>query len=201
MWEDEQWETFTALVDEAWPGDFDDAARSSWRVLLDGIEPQAALGALKRLLYGGHHWRPSVSELLAEAKRDPSLPTFEEAWRVMRLALKARASGVGGQTIQAQQDARNAAALQRANAHHPAIRAFLERYGVDRLRMLPVDDPEWGEKHLKDLRDSWERHLSASDTRMVAALASGDRDGLRRLDPAAALALGAGVDQRQGGGK
>lgn len=186
-WSDNEWGAFCHLLDEGYPGDFTAEAEKAWRVLLDDLPPAAAVLALKRLLHRGGTFRPSAAELIAEAHRDPSMPTFEEAWRVIRVSLKTRAGGMMGQTIQNQDAARAAAILRRLDGFHPAIRAFVERYGLDRLRMLPVEDPQWGEKHLRDLRDAWGRHCEASETRRVAALAAGRPDGLRQLDPLASI--------------
>jgi hypothetical protein len=191
---------FCALVEEAWPGEFDDAARTSWRVLLDEIEPSAAIAAVKRLLYSGRKFypRPAVSDLFAELRADPSLPTFEEAWVLIRRALsKASASGVFKEPADMRK-AENDAVLAALDSHHPSVRSFVERQGVGYLRNLEVDDPQWGEKHLADLRAAWDRHLEASDRRQVAALASGDREGVRRLDPLAALGIGARPELESG---
>ena len=69
------------------------------------------------------------------------------------------------------------------------------------LQVLRVDDPDHGELRLKEMRAAWDRFRDASETRQVAALASGDRDGLRRLDPLSvldkrALALVAGENPK-----
>jgi hypothetical protein len=72
-------------------------------------------------------------------------------------------------------------------AERPIVASFVERQGWDRLRNLPLDDPDWGEKHRKDLEGAWDRHVEAFDGREVVALASGGREGLRQLDPLAGL--------------
>src|SRR4051794_30179253 len=82
-WNDDTWDAFCGLIDEAWPGDFDDHAQASWRVLLGELPPADAIDALKRLLFEGHKFRPAVSEFLACVRRDPSQPTFDEMFKLV----------------------------------------------------------------------------------------------------------------------
>jgi len=189
---DREWEMFCALLEEAWPGEFDDEARTSWKILLDDIEPATAISAVKRLLYSGRKFypRPAVSDVLAEIRTDPSLPTFDEAWLLIERAMVRTQTPSGlFETPGDMAKAHNELILAALDQHHPAIRSFAERQGLDRLRALQVDDPQWGEKTRRELRETWERHLEATDGREVAALASGRPDGLKQLDPLASLGL------------
>jgi hypothetical protein len=70
------------------------------------------------------------------------------------------------------------------------VRAFVLRQGIERLRHLPLDDPDWGFKRRDELHKAWAAHVEAFDGREVAALASGGRGELERLDPLAALGIG-----------
>lgn len=190
-WTDTQWDTFVGLLDEAWPGTFDDTAAGSWRTLLDTIEPGAAVEGMRRLLLEGHRFRPSVSELLEAARRDPSKPTFSEAYLLIfgsRGALRARPARRSYRDDRERRDIEHQAIKDRADSMHPLVRTFIARQGIERLRHLPLSDPEWGEKHRRDLESAWNQHLEAMDGRDVAALASGDRrEQLGRFDPLAAL--------------
>jgi len=191
-WTDEQWEAFCGLVEEGWPGEFDDESARSWRILLNDVTPLAASDALKRLLYSGRKFypRPAVSDVLAEIRTDPSLPTFDEAWLLIERAIVRTQTPSG--TFDSPSDmakVHNDAVLAALESHHPAIRSFAERQGLDRLRTVQVDDSQWGEKTRRDLREAWERHLEAIDGREVAALASGRPDGLKQLDPLTSLGL------------
>src|SRR5207237_9035503 len=81
-----------------------------------------------------------------------------------------------------------AAARERASQLHPLVGSFVERQGIDRLREMPVDDPDNGHWRRDELRTAWAVHVEAFEGREVAALASGEgREGLRRLDPLAGL--------------
>lgn len=162
-WSGEQWDTFAALLDRGWPGDLADGAEAAYRTLLDDVPPEAAVQGLRRLLYAGHKWRPSAAELIAAAREDPTRPTFAEAYALM--------FGTRGATSDDPRD-----------GIHPLVTSFVRRHGASRLRLIPFDDPDWGEKHRRDLERDWQAHLSAMEGRETAALASGDGEP-RQLDP------------------
>lgn len=190
VWTDDSWLAFCGLLAEGWPGEFDKHTAASWRTLLDGLSPEQAVAGLRRLLYEGHHWRPSASEVVAAARRDPSRPTFAEAYQlifgrggVLRARPTATRWGSEGERRRLQD-----AAAERAADMHPLVGGFCRAQGLDYLHALPVDDPDWGNKHRADLERAWDAHVEAHEGREVAALAAGTgRDGLRRLDPLAAL--------------
>lgn len=192
-WAPDTWDAFCGLVDEAWPGTFDAEAASSWRVLLDDIDPDAALIALRRLLLKGQRFRPSVSELLAAVRSDPSRPTFEEAYRlifgaggVLRARPVVRAWASEADRARAEVEAIE----KRAGTVHPLVGQFVVRQGIDRLRRLGLDDPDYGPLRRKELQVAWDVHVEAFDGREIHALAAGTgREGLRQLDPLAALGL------------
>jgi len=168
-WTDDQWDAFAALLQAGWPGDFNEAERKAARVLLDDVEPAQVIVALKRLLHSGRKFypRPAVSDLLAELRSEPERPTFDEAYPTIY---------------------RSAAKGLIPTGLHPLIAAFIEHQGLERLGQLPLDDPDWGEKHRRDLRAAWIEHVESWNGRQVAAIASG-ATGPRRLDPASALGL------------
>lgn len=171
MWRDDQWDGFCGLLEGWWPGEFSEPAAKAWRIAMDGVPPDAAIAGLSGLLQEGRRFRPSASELLAILRSDPSKPTFDEMLVLLRRAMKA------------------AEPTERLAQAHPLVLSFVERQGWDRLRTLPLDDPDWGEKTRRDLEGAWDRHCDAFDGREVAALSSGQRDGLRQLDPLAALGV------------
>lgn len=187
-WQPDDWEAFCALIAISWPGDFTDADRNGWRILLDGIDPQQAIEALKRLLHSGRKFypRPAVSDLLAELRSDPSQPTFDEALVLLLRSFRARPERMIFDHEGEQLAAEDEASLQLLRDAHPLVASFAERQGIRRLKELPLGDPEWGEQRRRELRDAWDRHLEATDGREIAALASG-REGLRQLDPLASL--------------
>lgn len=158
-WTPEQWEAFSALVEEGWPGKFEQSAADAWRVMLDEMEPRHAIETLRQLLLQGHRFRPSLSEFLGAARQDASAPTWDEAYQ---LVYRCAARQTVGEDL------------------HPLVASFIERQGLGRLGQLPLDDPDWGEKTRRDLGEAWDRHVEAFDGRQVAELAS---SGLKRLTP------------------
>lgn len=211
-WTEVEWEAFATLLEEAWPGEFDDSAREVYRLLLGDLEPVPAGEALKRLLYSGQRFRPSVAELLAALRDDPGRPTFEEA--VLLIFGGAGCCGIldarpaqrvfyddeeglepWRSAAQKKRAAERDAIDQACRAAHPLIGGFVLRQGIDRLRLMPLDDPDHGHFRRRELREAWDAHVGAFDGRETAALAAGGRRGeLGRLDPVAALGVrGAGL--------
>jgi hypothetical protein len=184
-WTDAEWEGFAALLEEAWPGEFSEEASSAWRVLLDSTPPQKAGETLTILLHQGRRFRPSVSEFLAAMRNDPSRPTFAEAFQLIygqRGILRAESPVKRFVTAADEQQAQRG----KMSEVHPLVRSFVERQGIERLRNLPLDDSEWGNKHRRDLEGEWDRHCEAFEGREIAVLASGNGD-LKQLDPLSAI--------------
>lgn len=189
----EQWETLCLLIEEGWPGEFDDSAAKAWRLFLDDYDAEQVLVAVKSLVARGGRFRPSVAELVAQIRHDPSTPTFEEAYRLIygaRGVLRARPSETSFRDGSAMARAYHEARLARAHELHPLVATFVERCTPDWLGALEVNHPDYSELRRKELREAWDRHCEAMDGRDVAALASGRRRGeLARLDPLAALGM------------
>jgi hypothetical protein len=191
---DQEWESICFLVEEWWPpspaeGEFDEHRRGAWRLALDGFEADVIARAVKALLIAGGKWRPRVAEVVAQIRKDPSKPTFEEAYRLIygpRGVLRARAASGAYPDPASMARAKDAAARDRASGLHPLVALFLDRFDMDRLRMLEVDHPDYGELKRKELREAWDRHCEAFEGREVAALAA-RRGEIGRFDPLGAL--------------
>jgi len=184
----DEWETLCLLIEEGWPGEFNDATAKAWRVLLDDYDAPAVLAAIKALVAKGGAFRPSVAEVVAMIRHDPGRPTFEEFYRLCygrHGFLRATLPYTG--PVRESEKRRDEAARARIAGMHPLVGAFVERFGLGRLRTLEVDHDTYGELNRKDLREAWDRHVEAMDGRDVAALASGRRDGLRAFDPLTVL--------------
>lgn len=167
-WIDAQWAMLFDLLDNGWPGELTEEAAAAYRTLLDGMEPQAVVTGLRRLLVRGQRFRPSAAELVGAAREDPTQPTFAEAYRLMFMPSGAVSEKPRG-------------------GIHPLVTSFVARHGSARLRMLPLEDPEWGEKHRRDLERDWGAHVAAMEGRETAQLASGGEP--RQLDPLAMAGL------------
>ncbi len=191
-WTPDERDVLFLLVGEAWPGEFSDEQRAAWTLLLDAYDPTVTVAALRALVAEGHRFRPSVSEFVAAIHRDPSRPTFDEAFAlifgpggILRATPTRRRWATEAERRVLVRDA----IVDRARSVHPLVGEFVVRQGVERLRQLPIHDPTYGEVRRKELRAAWDEHVTAFEGRHVAALAAGagDARGLRRFDPLAAL--------------
>lgn len=178
------WNRFFDLLDNGWPGDLDPAAASSYRVLLDGVPADTLTGGLRRLLHSGQRFRPTAAEILAAARRDPSVPTFDELLMLIDRVLTARPAPRGLWREGEYRRATDEAVMERVNGLHPVAASFIARRGLAGLRRLDFGDT-WDRK---ELREAWAAHLEATEGREVAVLAAGSGPGgLRRLDPLGGL--------------
>lgn len=195
------WLRLFNLLDNGWPGSLDPQDAKALRVLLDGIGFDRIEQGIKRLLHQGATFRPSAAEILAAARHDPTRPTLEEAIVLIRSALRARPPKPWtwpdeGARQRAIHEARRAALTD----SHPLVASFADRMGLDRIDALLADVTPGEDRHgrrtdpatwaRKELRDAWDRHITATEGREIAALAAGTgHEGVRRLDPLTALGL------------
>jgi hypothetical protein len=192
-WNDETWDSFCALLEEAWPGTFDDDAGDAWRLLLNDADPRQVVNAMRRLLAKGAKFRPSVAELMAEMRADPSLPTFDEMFVIVfgpAGVLSARPQSREWKNEGERKASYTEAVVEACKHHHLLVGAFVIRQGITRLKELPIFDPEYAGLRRKELQQAWEAHLEAHEGREVHALVAGTgNQGLRQLDPLSALGL------------
>lgn len=163
------------VLDGGWPGDFTTNDEDAYYYLLNDHTATDIMRALKALRH--QKFRPSASEIsnvLTPTKA--ATPTFDEMFTLLfsqRGALAARD----------EQSTR-----ERLTKMHPLVESFAERQGIQRLKELPIHDPDNGHWRLKELRHAWAAHLDAFEGRELVAIATGtNRDGLRQLDPLTAL--------------
>lgn len=193
MWTDDQWAAFASILQRGFAAKepFTPADSSVYRLLLADVEPERAIEALKAIAAEGQEFRPKPGRIIERLRRDPSKPTFDEVLRLIygpRGVLSARSAGPWKDQA-GREAAHDRARLERARKFHPLLGSFVVRQTLDRLRTIPIDDPEYGELRRRDLRDAWDAHVEAFDGREVAAIAAGGeiRQGLRALDPLVAL--------------
>jgi DNA-binding transcriptional ArsR family regulator len=183
----DEWDGLSLLIEEWWPGEFTDATATAWRMALDDFGAERALAGLKACLARGGRFRPSVAEIVGEIRCDPSRPTFSEALTLIYGrggVLRARTGVRKGSWEAGERDRLNDEAVwDRAAELPPLIGAFVRMQGLDRLRRLDLDDPEYGGARRKQLADEWEAFVEAHENRDVAALVAGRRGELGRFDP------------------
>lgn len=192
-WTDDQWELLLSLLEHGFKArdPLTPPEIRAYRILMDRVEPEAATAALQELVLKAQVFRPVPGEIVAQARHDASVPTFDEAFALIfgrGGALKARRPAGVYADASAMARADDAAVWARLEGRHPLVVAFVQRQGLDRLRQMPVDDPDEGMWRRKELREGWELHVDAFDGREVTAIVAGSgREGLRRLDPLAGL--------------
>lgn len=192
-WTEDQWAAFVTMLSRGFAArdPFTDEDAAVYRVLLDGVEPELAHQALRQLVLEGQALRPKPGEIVDRARRDSGRPTFDEAYRLIfgpRGVLAARPSSSRWADAAERSRAFNEAAMERARGMHPLIASFVERQGLDRLRQMPLDDDDYGELRRREMQARWDEHVDVSEGREVQALAAGSgREGMRRLDPLAAV--------------
>lgn len=175
-WTPEQHRTVTRALIGSWPSQVaswgpDAIAAYIEELQARSVQAEGALVAI-RACPAGQKFPPSAPELAALARQDPNRPTFDE--------LMAQLYGPGG-----------VFGFKRSNVTiSPWVTAFVALPGNrERLRLLEVDDPSEGKWRRRELQDSWESFLAASEGREVAAIATGRRGELGRPDLLGAIGL------------
>lgn len=203
-WTAEEWEAFGLIMAQCWRGDWTPARERAYGIVLDGYRPADVIAVVRRLIREGKSFLPTPSELVGPIAAAEEIVTAAPSWPEVKQMLFGRggvlkvAPTPGGYT-DARDRARRVAelALTRAESMHPYLHAFVAVQGVDRLRALPVDDPDYGELELKTLGERWAEHVERLRDRErngvpllpagVGDRPRGDRRGLARFDPVAAL--------------
>lgn len=154
-----------------------------------GVTPDEALAAIDSC-GPEQKFPPSVPELAGMARKDPSLPTYEEMLEALY--------GAGG-VIRAiwswPGDRGEKLAADRLGAQHERVRAYVAIVGLQWLAHLNPRgasfEHQFSGAHRHRLEQSWQEFLERSDERDVAVLARGPRSGsLRRVDPRAQIGGG-----------
>lgn len=180
----------------SWPGTITAWGKDAFAAYIGelqarGLEAAQVLTAV-RTWPAGSDFPPSAPNLAAAALHDPSVPTFPELLVLLNGPggiLNARARSHKSSWEAGERDRADADAIrERASRAHPLVALFVERIGIDRLRSLGLDDPQFGEARRRSLEKEWRDHVDTMGDRDVRSLASGGRRGeLGRLDPLAAL--------------
>ena len=166
-----EWDTIALLLENGWPGDFDDAAQGAYRALLAGYDPEQILIGLRVLVRRGGTFRPSVSEIAAVIDGDPGRPTWSEAYRLL----------FGTRGLLSIRPERRA--IERADERHPLLAAFIRMEGYDRLKMLPVSGEDRGEFVRRDLERSWNSLCERADQRRASGMALDEVARPRQIGP------------------
>lgn len=137
-----------------------------------GLSPDCVLKALRSI---ESKFPPSVGEVVASVRFDSAQPTFDEAFELI--------FGRGG-VIRARDPQVRLRELPRT------VQSYVWRQGLERLGRLPLNDPQWGEKHRRDLREAWDRHIDVLERREIALIAMGHRtESMKQLSATIPQAL------------
>lgn len=174
----ETWKVFVTALLGSWPSQVSSWGKEAIAAYVQdlaarGVTPESALVAV-RSCDGTQRFPPSAPELAALARQDPDRPTFDEAYQQLY--------GPGG-----------VFGVRRAGVTVSEwVTAFAADYGHERLRMLEVDDPDWGHQRRRELRASWEQFVETVESRDLAQVARGrsSRRGLGRPDFAGSVGVG-----------
>jgi hypothetical protein len=174
-WTPEEQRAVTQALLGTWPSQVASWEREGIVAYLAELQARemSAEQALTAIRARSDRFPPSAGELAAEARKDPSRPTFEE--------LLDQLYGPGG-----------VFGFKRSNVTiSPWVTAFADGFGRDRLRMLALDDPDDGKWRRRELEDAWSRFLEASEGRAAHEIASrSGRGTLGRINPLAAIEAG-----------
>lgn len=185
-WPPDEWAVVTMLFEEAFktpPGqEWTNRKAKAYGTMLDAYQPAAVVAAVKRLAAAGQTFLPSVGDIIGAIRADLSAPSWTEAFEMIfgpRGALSVRLPRGSRPADEAERDrVLNQAIIERAAAQHEMVGAFVATQGPRRLRMLPIHDPDWGEKTRRDLGVEWDEFVDKADARR--------REGLPLLTPALA---------------
>lgn len=159
--------------------------RLSLPVVAD-LEFDAVCRWLGEAAVDGDRFVPAAADIAAAFRQvdRPVVPTFDEAFDLV--------FGHGSRVLQGDFD----------GVPH-IVASWASRAGLDRLRTLPVFDPDYGELRRAELKRSWDAHVEASKERQLAvrALPPGERAaGLARMDPLSALGIAVPQQLERGDG-
>lgn len=174
----EQWIKLSYLVQNGWPGEWDDDKSATYFEFLRGHEAQAVLAALHRMAQEAKPYRPTPTEIIGAINSmsadEETLPSWTEAWATILKGLKARDLEQGRAYVE---------------KVHPVLLAFMDTEGWDKLRYAPFFG-DHGALEQERLRQRWEAFCQVAKDRLKRGRTMDSLTGrgqFRRLDASVAL--------------
>lgn len=162
-----------------------------------GLGFDAVVAAVRTWPPSRDEFPPSVPNLAAKALEDPSAPTFEEALRLIRQAVRAANRPLRGEYATEAQlvGARLHMIAEAAAEMHPLVASFVGRRDLQGLARLRDDVADLGGEHgmhrRRELELAWREHCDAMAGRERAMLVGrSGRGSLAQLDPLAVIGSG-----------
>lgn len=194
-WTTKQWAVCCGLLEHAFDagrlGRWTDATEHAYKIVLDKHDPASVAAAIQAMVDGGQTFRPLPGDIIAALRADPTKPSWPEAYRDIRRALACR----GAQRYHAPGGEKEAACTAWLREFsHDLVAAFFEAETYERLSVLPIDDPDYGQLEIERLRKRWEEFTGRAEERMAQGLSAGvgarRQLGPRRPDFAGVLPAG-----------
>lgn len=208
-WSFDEWKHVLVLL-RTWfvsrPEDWTSDMLTGYAVGFADFAPGQVGTALRRLRDApGKTFLPRVSEIADAVHTDRDDPSFAEAYELLfGQGGAVRARPTAGQRFADSSDrdrATDVAILQRAVAQHELLGAFVAAVTPRRLRLLPVDDPDYGELERRRLNEEWNDFVERADARrreglplLTASLAARRELGPGKPDYLAAIGVAAPDD-------
>jgi hypothetical protein len=167
---DDDWASVCFFIDQGW-GDFDQDRRDAYRFFLGELEQDELLAGLKKLAEDGQKFLPRPPEIITAVRslQEPPVPSWSEAWAVLRKAMEARSEE---------------RAYELLNGVHLVLGKFMEAEGGwEAMRLQPFFDPEFGMVRVRDLKARWEEFVEVARERLRQGFALEAASGRRHLGP------------------
>lgn len=191
---DDEWAAIEAILQDCWPGEFDERAGLAWRAMLGDEDPVSVLQAFKTTaMITDEPFRPSVNTILREIHHRPGLGAqraFEVIYGPGGIAFAQVRSSKAFWEPGEREDATRQLRRDLVEAAEPKIRAFIEDQGLDRIVLdRPVFDDADGHNGARRHRfdEAWSEFSDRFDRGEARLIASGRRSeldgrgGLKRI--------------------
>jgi hypothetical protein len=145
----EEWAFICHHLELCFAGDWDDDRAEAYESFLGELPAEAVSGAIAVLAESGQRFIPSVGEILGVLDKANGPPPFDRAWSLVSRAL-ARAGAWHDRTV----------AEHALSSQHPAVLAWVQDYGYERLQREEVNDPQYGGAIMHRLSKSYSEHCA-----------------------------------------
>lgn len=179
---DDEWAACSLLIEQGFRGDFDDAARKAYRILLDRFDSGEIVLAIQALVESGLQFRPAPGEIVSMIRKTQTSPTpsWEETWNWLKQAMD--------RWRKPDQDTLD----WLTERCHPVVGSFAGLVTLPWLRSQEFFCPDRGGMLVHQLKTRWEEFVEVAEQRLLTgrALTAVGRGGgqPKTLDAASVVA-------------